>query len=359
MPAPGAVTAKAIPLNDSLSSAGSVVAPPEAEHIAKVHYGLSATAKPLAGEKDSNFHLRTERGEEYLLKVVNPGEDPSVSNFQTMALLHIASRDPGLPVQRVLCSLNGAPELRLHFPADGERTVRMVSFSRGTLQSSTRPSAAQRRNVGRTLARLQVALADFVHPAADHDLTWDLKHSSRLRALLSAIDDVGRRSALASCLDGFDARVSGILPGLRTQVVHNDLSGDNVVVDPDDPAIVTGILDFGDMVRTPAVIDAAVGASYQLQPDGRLEPALDFLSGFHAVRPLEEAEIEILYDLIVTRTVMRIAIPEWRAARFPDNREYILRNIPSVWSQFESLRHLSRDQATAAIRRACETTPQE
>ena len=78
------------------------------------------------------------------------------------------------------------------------------------------------------------------------------------------------------------------------------------------------------------------------------------VSGFHAVLPLEPEEIDILFDLIATRMVLTVAISNWRASRYPENRDYILRNAPKAWAGLESLAQLSRAEAQAYLREACQ-----
>src|SRR5579859_4116362 len=46
----------------------------EASHIAFELYGLRAEARTLPGERDYNFHLKTEAGQEFVLKVAPSGE---------------------------------------------------------------------------------------------------------------------------------------------------------------------------------------------------------------------------------------------------------------------------------------------
>ena len=144
------------------------------------------------------------------------------------------------------------------------------------------------------------------------------------------------------------------LPHLRTQVIHNDLNAHNVVVDPADPARVTGVLDFGDMIRSPLVCDIAVAASYQVaQADGPLGGAADYLAGYHAVSPLAAEEIELLADFVMTRMMIAVLISTWRAELYPENRDYILRNAPAAWVGLKRLVDLPRDKARAAVAAAC------
>lgn len=343
-------------VSNSLQVRGVEISAADAEEIASRHYGLKCKAKLLSGEKDANFHLQTIDNDEFLLKVVNPGEAAGVTSLHTQALLHVEKVDPGLPVQRIMYTAKGEPDLRIEFAGEGPRAVRVVTFQKGLLQRNVAPTAPLLRNIGAMLARLQLALKDFVHSSAVHESTWDLLQASTLRSLFPAVSDPAKRTHLETQLNHFEAALLPQLLQMRSQVAHNDLSSDNIVVDPGNTEKVSGIIDFGDMVHTAVAADIAVGAAYQLSDsDYPLDTALEFISGFSGVRPLEFDEIEILYDLIMTRMVTRLAITEWRASQFPENKTYILRNTPKSWAQFERLRSISRKQATDDIRRACNT----
>jgi Ser/Thr protein kinase RdoA (MazF antagonist) len=77
------------------------------------------------------------------------------------------------------------------------------------------------------------------------------------------------------------------------------------------------------------------------------------IAAYHAVLPLEAAELDVLFDLIGTRMAMTIVISNWRAARYPANRNYILRNNAAAWARLRRMATLSRDQAAFQIQRAC------
>ena len=70
--------------------------------------------------------------------------------------------------------------------------------------------------------------------------------------------------------------------------------------------------------------------------------------------PLAPAEFSVLFDLIATRMAMTIVISSWRAAIYPANRDYILRNNATAWARLQRMATLSRDQATFQIQRACD-----
>lgn len=346
-------------IGEGLTAAAETVSTDEAERIVSTHYGLRTKARALAGEKDSNFHLTVGDGAEYLFKIVHSADDQAISDMHTQALLHVARRDPDLPTQHVVPTTDGLPQFLVVGHGRQERVARLVTFARGKLQSRSPKSGEQRRNLGRALARLQIALSDFQHRGGDHESAWDVKHAASLLPVVREIGDALTRRLLENVLDRFATIVAPTLPSLRSQVVHNDFSGDNVLVDPTRPDEVTGILDFGDMVRTAVAIDVAVGAAYHLSADGEpLNGALDFLEGFASVRRLEPAEVELMFDLILSRMLVRLAITEWRARNFPENREYILRNTPLARAQLERLLAINPASATDAIRRAASPRPE-
>ncbi|WP_162419670.1 phosphotransferase [Microvirga brassicacearum] len=336
-----------------LDTASPVLSMPQVGEIARDVFGLTAAVSELAGERDRNFHLRV--GEtHYVLKVSNPAEDRQVIDFQTGALLHIASVDPGLPVPRVIPTRSGAAEWLLTCAGQEPRVIRVLSFLQGEPLYRVPTSAMLRRNLGRDAARLDLALRGFFHPAAGHELMWDLKHAIRVRDLLVHIQDREQRALAERFLDNFETNALPVLPRLRAQVIHNDLNPHNVLVSTSEHSRIAGIIDFGDMVHAPLVNNLAVAAAYQLASTGHpLEAMADLIAAYHSVLPLEPIELEILFDLIATRMVLTVAITGWRAARHPENEAYILRNNPQAWAGLERFDSLTRTDAQAYLRQAC------
>ncbi|PVE21268.1 aminoglycoside phosphotransferase [Microvirga sp. KLBC 81] len=327
----------------------------EARAVAQNIFELDAVVSELSGERDRNFHLRVNEAEHYVLKVSNAAEDPQVTDFQTKALLHVASVDASLPVPRVIRTCGGKTEWVLNRPGEESRIVRVLTFLQGNPLHRATSSVALRRSIGSHLARLDLALRDFSHPAANHELMWDLKHASRIRDLLVHIPDAAQRGLAEGFLDNFEAHVVPVLPRLRTQVIHNDLNPYNVLVSGDDPDRVAGIIDFGDMVQTPVINNLAIAAAYQpTSLDHPLAGVADLVAAYNALLPLEPGEIDILFDLIATRMVLTVGITGWRAARYPENRDYILRNNPQAWAGLQRFTLLSRAEAQAYLHRACQ-----
>ena len=335
------------------------ITPDQAEEIAAAHYGVNAAAQRLAAEHDDTFRLVTADGTARLLKIatldstaaVGAAPAPAPVSFQTAVLLHLAMAAPALPVQRVIGTLDGRPELRL----DG-RVIRMTSYLEGTALGWRPVSAALRRDIGGTLARLDQALRPFTHPDADRTHLWDLQNFQQLRPLLGRLPDVDQRAALIGCLDRFDARVLPCLanPKTRRQVIHTDFHGDNLLVDADR---VTGVLDFGDSLAGPVAMDVGVAASYQVgAADGAdpLAPALDVIAGYHAVEPLGPGDPALIAEFMLLRLAARIIVSRWNAAREPANRDYLMRRTPQAAAHFAVLRAAGPDAVADRIREALE-----
>lgn len=325
-----------------------------AETIAAQHFGITGTARNLASERDTNYHLVTPDGRGYALKFANPMEPTQNTNFQTEALLYLDRIDPVLPVPKVVAACNGAHELRLTLPDGRASVVRLLTWVEGEQVAQVDVTGPLRRNIGTTLARLGAGLSGYDHPAAAHDIQWDIKHASRLHRMTDAIAEPDMRAQVEAELAHFETAVAPHLPALRQQVIHNDLNHYNVVVDPERPDQISGILDFGDMVKTALAIDVAVAASYLTSgQDDALLCVSDILTAYHAVTPLSRAEVTLMRDLIVARLVTSICITNWRAARYPENATYILRNNGPARCGMQRFAALPRADVTHHLLNAC------
>jgi hydroxylysine kinase len=343
-------------------TASEPVAAAEAAGAVEACFGLRGELTRLPGEADDNFLLAAASGApggvRYVVKFAHQLADPRFVDLQVRALRHIEAHDPGLPVPRVVPTAGG---LLRAVVAEGPlcgRLVHVLSYLDGQLLRSAPSSVALRRALGATLARLGLALRGFDDPLVRRPLLWDLAQLPQLRPLLAERSPGPGTHLLDEQLTRLTTEVSPRLANQRTQVVHNDFSPDNVLVSADprggtDGAAVTGIIDFGDVIVTALVNDVAIAATQQLAVNGQLiTPALDLIAGYHATIPLTTDELGLLPDLILGRIVARIIISEWRAARFPENRRYVLRNTPGAWDHLHRLLTIGAGEFAARIQEA-------
>jgi len=322
-----------------------------------VYYGVAAAAKRLAAEHDDTFLLTAPDGTARLLKISAAEPAPDPVSFQTAVLLHLADAAPELPVQRVVATADGRPELTLD--SGPRRLVRMTAWLDGQLLSGAPTGVALRRSIGGTLARLSRALRNFDHPGAHRTHRWDLQNLGRLRDLLGDLPELeaGLRAELTACLDRFETVVRPRLAGVATQVIHSDFHGENLLTDRER---ITGILDFGDALTGPVAMDVGVAACYQLaagdQPGSGdlLGPALDVVAGYHLADPLGDGDLELVAEFIVARMVARIIVSQWNAAREPANSGYLLRRTPQAIEHFAALRAVPHAEIVRRLRAAGE-----
>lgn len=309
----------------------------EAAALVAERFGIVGRASRLAAEKDDTFRILAADGSAHVLKASNPGEDPAEIDLQLALLEHVRQADPSLPVPRVVRSLDGERLLAHADRAGQPRSTRLLTYLAGTLLSDTASTAAERGKVGEMQARLRLAMAGFSHPADRRRLPWDMLHLLGLEPLLAHIEAGEQRTALRRGLDRF-AAIEPALAACRRQVLHNDFSRGNILVDRGAPAFVTGIIDFGDAVRTAIAVDVATAlanqfpaaATVDLFGDGR-----DLLRGYLRVADLTEQELVLIPHLAMARLVARILLTVWRSKLFTDNVAYIMRNTHQSWAQLD------------------------
>jgi hydroxylysine kinase len=272
-------------------------------------YGLDGHLDPLVSERDQNFRLDCPDGKRYVVKIANAEEPRQTTDLQIKALLHLESTGCTVPVPRIIRTGLGAAATEV---GDERHVLRVVSFLPGRPAECVGVNAALAFELGRCLATLDAALADFSHPGESQLLMWDMQRAMQLRGVLAHIEDPELRGMVDRCLDDFEQRALPALPGLRHQVIHNDLNPGNVLVADTGHRSVTGIIDFGDMLRAPLIVDAAIAAAYLRDDD--LGGIRALFRGFESLTALESEEAALVYDLVRTRLATTLAILGWRAA---------------------------------------------
>ncbi|MCC6717684.1 MAG: phosphotransferase [Acetobacteraceae bacterium] len=324
----------------------------EAAAVALGHWGIAATAKLLTGERDRNFHLTAADGREYVLKFANPAEPVEVTDLQVKALQHVARTDPQFNIPRMIPLPDGRIEATVP-RAPRPARVRLLSWVHGTPLRHAPRSAAQREACGRALARLGLALQGFSHPHARYELIWDLTHALRLREILANLEDAPAEAAIGALLDDFAREAAPVLPGLRQQVLYNDMNHGNTLVDPARPDEVAGIIDFGDIVHTAVAIDVAVGAITAVGPDMAIADALArFVGGFHAVRPLLAEEVALLPLLVAVRAAIGTVLQAWHRQVHADNPHYAPMTAEELQRRLDRIAALRAPAVGAALRGA-------
>ena len=299
----------------------------------------------MGSERDQTFLLEG-AGQSSIMKVSNSAESSEMLDMEALAAIHAHAVDASLPIALPWAAPGahadavGAAAFRVHIEAkDGSHFVRMYDVMPGTasVEESSLSDAAL-RYWGETVARLGKALRGFHHAAADRVMLWDVQHASLLRALIPSIEEQRTRDTVARVLDRFDEVVTPVWPSFRAQVLHGDLTNDNVLVDGD--GFIRGIIDFGDMSHTALVTDlvSVLGSALSNRSGPELiRAARIVVDGFQGVVPLEPDELRVLGELVAARTCANIAISSWRAARHEEEAEFTMEDVPKALELVENL----------------------
>jgi hydroxylysine kinase len=324
-----------------LATDHEVMTEPAAVELIALKWALAGSASRLATEKDDTFLIDAGTEGRYILKVSNPNESAAEIDFQCALMTHVANSPVGELVPRIVPSLLGTTLIPVN-GADGPRLARLMTFMEGTPLDRCDSSARQRESIGEVLGLLRHATRSFAHPADHRLLPWNVVTLPALEPLLDVIEESSQRELLIRGLSRFRDLVVPVLPELRTQVLHNDFSKSNLLVDHAHPSFVTAVLDFGDALKAPIAVDVSTALLNQLPrdladkpQDNMFEAGFDLLRGYLRCADLTDLELEIIPHLVMGRAIARALITNYRAALIPGNIDYILRNTEQGWAQLE------------------------
>jgi len=330
-----------------------VHAPDDARAALQQYFGLRGELRLLDSERDQNFLVAADDGQRYVMKIANSAETSDVIEFQVGALQHIEDTDPALPVPRVICSPDGRRCFRHRFPNGTEHFVYLLSYLDGIPLDDTECTFGSEgyKQLGAFMARLDIALRGYFHPAAEQDHPWNIAACGRLRPLTLHVDE--GREIVEQVLDRTSGDVLPRLRHLRHQVVHQDAHTGNVLVNADEPGTITGLIDFGDMLYGTLVAEIAVTCdSIPFDADDVVSPVCDIVSGFDSVLTLEEQEVDLVFDLVCARNALTATIVAARAALTPEEPAHI--DSPGLFvERLQKLEAVGKSEFHRRLRAAC------
>lgn len=333
--------------------------PEQIRALAREHYGLDVSVKPLPGEIDLNFLVKTPEGAAYTLKIANAAEKRENLAFQNALIRHLEAANLGLEVPRVVSALSGGNILDMVAPDGTPRFLRLLSWIEGRCLAEVNPHSPELlERVGELCGKLCAALTGFEHPAAHRFIKWDPSQAAWTRPHLSKIAGAEQQALANYFLQLFENQAQPLFPQLRQSVTYNDANDYNILVshDPEHP-VVPGVIDFGDAVFTHTVNELAIAAAYAAMHKPDPLAAIHALTqGFHRHFPLSEAEAEALFPLIGARLLISVTCSALNLAENPDN-EYLQISDRPAWALLKQLRALSPTLVHATIRHACGWEP--
>ena len=320
-------------------------------------YELTGRLTRIPTEKDDTFRLDTADGR-FLVKVAPAAESARTVNLQSAVMLHLEDSAASIPAQRLIRGAQGQVESTVVDGDGSDRVMRVLSYLEGSLLATVAPTPAQFASVGATLARLDDALSGFAHSDESRLLIWDLKNFTHMRPLLKWVTHRDDVILATKIFDQFDAVVAPRIAALDTQMIHGDFSPFNVLVDPASEAFVTGIIDFGDVVRSPTVFELSVAVANQIGADARRPwaSALDIVGGYRRIRPMPDGEAALLAITGPARLLLRTLIFGWRAATQAHTREYGLSHSAQDWTRLRRAMSVATTAVEAMMVATAETS---
>lgn len=389
----------------------------QAEEMASQHWGLSGRLEvsELAGYDDRNWRVAGSSAA-CVLKVHNAADsaEPLFAEAQNALLVQLQAA--GIPVPAPLrlaegqpalghatCSRGGDPYTLRIVAEDGRRhAVRALSWLPGKLLVHVPQSAELCRQLGALLGRANRALQtwDWTHSSAlRRPYDWNLLHLeatfARIRPALEALPGLDL-PLLDAVVRHFAAVTASAGASLRRGIIHSDANERNVLVDEDaaaaaaaqeqeqaaagpgggatgtardgsaaagkGPALITGLLDWGDASWCWLAAEPAAAAVYMMLLEAHIREPLRaagaVLAGYETELPLEDAERAALRTLCCARLVQSLSLGAYAAAREPSNAEYLLGTQRNGWRLLRLLWALADEQFLASLGRAHEGSSQ-
>ena len=320
----------------------------EARAIALERFGADGTPTELGSQQDRNFRIDSPSGR-YVLKIANPVFSADELEAQNLAMG--AMHDSGVLAPRALPGLDGADLQQVEL-GGRPHIARLLTYVDGDpLTGEGELSDAQLRALGDVAGRVAAGLAALDHPGTERSTQWDLRIAGEVVERLGGhiAQPARRRMVEESTLDAL-ARLEPLRAGLRTAVIHGDVTDDNIVVDPLDANAPAGVIDFGDVSRGWVVAELAVAVASALHhvPTEPLR-ALETIDAFATRMPLTDPEIAALWPLVILRAAVLVVSGEQQVAVDADNT-YADENRAHEWLVFAVARRVDPDEAESLIR---------
>lgn len=324
----------------------------EAQGILLSLYGIEGSISELPGDVDFNFRVKVDDGDGYILKVSRPDQDEDYLDFQQAILLHLESH-AHITAPKTIRNKDGAITTEYRDRKGNGRKVRLLSWIPGRLWSSVNPHSNDLRfSLGNECGKLTKALQDFDHKEAHRSFEWDVAESLWTKNHVDLFD-LEKKEIITHFQSLFEERQEAY-QSLRKSIVHNDANDNNVLVSSDliHPKV-TAAIDYGDAIYTQTINDLGIACAYAITyHNDPLEASLAIVKGYHHAFPLEERELEHLYNAIAMRLVVSVTKSAINKIKEPDN-EYLSISQKPAWEVLHKWYQINPDFAHYSFREAC------
>lgn len=321
-------------------------------------WNLSGQYKILNSEFDFNFELIQSNDSKFIVKIMRLNCEKSFLDAQVSILEFLRKDGSELPIPKIIKSVSGKSyELAADLNND-ERIIWVLEKIEGIMLSNVSPiSKNLMLDLGKKVASLDLASKKFTTDIDPPSNKWDLTKPLWIRDNVPDISDPELELIINEILDDF-LNISDRLNHLPHYWIHNDLNDQNLLVGflSNGQAFLSGILDFGDLSKSPTICNVAICSAYLLiLPGIGLNMQLEFLRGYHSINPISEEELDILFTLIITRLAVSYVNSSIMAKDKPDDPYVIISQKDSknfLWNMVNG-----KNFFTARFRNICDLPP--
>ena len=325
----------------------------KAEEILFDVFKIKGSATSLPGEIDFNFRIKVDNSEGYILKISRPNEDENYLDFQQKLLQYVAENGEDLIAPKVVSDKAEKAIATIKDDFGNTRKVRLLTWISGRVWNSVNPQLNNLRfSLGKQCGLLTASLKGFNHKKATREFVWDVAQSLWTKEHIHLFSDE-KKEIITYYQNEFEAKKT-TYDALRKSVVHNDANDNNVIVSEDliNPTVKAAI-DYGDAIYTQIINDLAIACAYAIMNHNDvLEACLPIIKGYHSTFPLQENELNHLYNAIAMRLVISVTKSAINKIEEPNN-EYLLISEQPAWNVLKKWRGIHPYFAEYSFRAAC------
>jgi len=314
------------------------------------NFEIKASLKSLDGEFDLNFLAHSNDGK-YVMKVMRIGCHADLINMQCAAIRLLEGKNLCTP--EIIPTNSGADFASINDEKGNLRLVWVIKAKSGICYSGVEPRSEDFINdLGSKIGEIDNALKQFDHPYLDRDFKWNLMKSDWISDHLDLISDNKRKDIIISIIEEYQS----ILHEARKLphfAIHNDLNDYNILVTSDDHdgVLVSGIIDFGDMVRSPHVCELAIACAYiVLDQANPIKIIANLVAAYHKKNQLKEKDLDLLFIFLKMRLAVSVINSTMMAKENPDD-PYITISQGPAWRFLEQ--EFDPNIVLAKLRIAC------
>lgn len=330
----------------------------EAQTILDEYYTIQAdTITELSAELDRNFYVQAADGSEYILKVAHASLSPQILDLQNSALKHLAQTLDIFP--KIILSKNHDDTCVIASQSGDSYTVRVLNYLQGMPLVDFRPNTdALLADIGHQLGKLSDAMQTFTHTEQRLDYRWNVLNFLDVMHYMDGMAD-DKQAIIHHFVELYSEVVAPKLDSLRHSFIYNDANDHNILVQAQslEDYRVSGMIDFGDMVYSPTIMELAVNLAYvMMNKQHPLHSAKQVIQSYHKQFPLTEDEIFVLFPLVCARLCMSVCISWYQQKQEPDNAHLSISET-DAWDLLHTLHSVHPNYAYYMFRSACNIPP--